>query len=598
VIAKNYKTSYTLVALRGPCKRCLGVSLAAKLLNSHHKTPKKELPWFGKNVSQTREEFHPPMEPSLFDRLRAGLVVSCQPDADEPGDDPLNRPEFMAGMAQAAVAGGACAIRADSPAHIAAIRAVVAVPVIGIYKVDLPGYAVRITPTLEHAAQISRAGADILAVDATARPRPQGASAAGYIRLLIESINKPVLADVATFEEGLAAAEAGAAAVATTLSGYTSYSPRRFDPDFNLLEQLVKALSIPVIAEGRFNTPSLAAQAIQRGAWAVTVGSAITLVCARDEAPSFPEGSQTGRPQMIGAIDVGGTKIAVGLVDSLGQVISHVEAPSAGLMSYASALAYFAGELRRLSRQAGTDLQGVGIGLTGRVDHRSGLLTENEFFPDWSGRDLAGDLSRKLGLGVAMENDADAAALAEARWGAGRGYRIFLYVTVSTGIGGGLVIDGRLYRGTQGWHPEIGHQVVSEQATTCYCGASGCWEQMACGPALADGYHRQGGALLTAAEICDLARRGDDAAQRAVARTGYWLGIGLANLITLFAPECIALGGGVMRSWDLFEPQVRSVIEKHCSFLVPHQMVDLLPARLGSSAPLAGAACVWLHANE
>jgi N-acylglucosamine-6-phosphate 2-epimerase len=216
------------------------------------------------------------MNPSIFDTLRAGLVVSCQPDADEPENDPLNRPEIMAAMALAAVAGGACAIRADSPLHIAAIRAAVKVPVIGIYKVDLPAYAVRITPTVEHAVQISQAGADIIAVDATARPRPQGTSAAEYIRLVIEATGKPVLADVATFEEGLAAAEAGAAAVATTLSGYTSYSPRSFEPDFILLEQLAKSLTIPVIAEGRFNTPVQAAQAIKRGAWAVTVGSAIT----------------------------------------------------------------------------------------------------------------------------------------------------------------------------------------------------------------------------------------------------------------------------------------------------------------------------------
>lgn len=216
------------------------------------------------------------MKPSIFDKLRAGLVVSCQPDADEPENDPLNRPEIMAAMAQAAVAGGACGIRADSPAHIAAIRAAVTVPIIGIYKVDLPAYAVRITPTIEQAVEISQAGADIIAVDATARPRPQGSSAAEYIRLLIEATGKPILADVATLEEGLAAAEAGAAAIATTLSGYTSYSPRRFDPDFELLEQLVNALSIPVIAEGRFNTPAQAAQAIKRGAWAVTVGSGIT----------------------------------------------------------------------------------------------------------------------------------------------------------------------------------------------------------------------------------------------------------------------------------------------------------------------------------
>jgi N-acylglucosamine-6-phosphate 2-epimerase len=216
------------------------------------------------------------MPPEFFASIRSGLVVSCQPEMEDAASDPLNRAEFMAALAKAAVLGGAVAIRADGPAHIAAIRAAVSVPIIGIFKADLPGFAVRITPTLAHAAQIAQAGADLLALDATARPRPEGGDAAGFIRQMIAVTGKPVLADVSTFEEGLAAAEAGAAAVATTLSGYTSYSPRSQGPDLALVERLSKALSIPVIAEGRYNTPSQAAQAIRRGAWAVTVGSAIT----------------------------------------------------------------------------------------------------------------------------------------------------------------------------------------------------------------------------------------------------------------------------------------------------------------------------------
>lgn len=213
---------------------------------------------------------------NLFDAFRGGLIVSCQPEVEEPENDPMNRAEIMAALAEAAVLGGAVGIRADSPAHIAAIRARISVPLIGIYKLDLPGYAVRITPTTATALEVAAAGADIIALDATARPHPEGGDVPTYIRMIIAATGKPVLADVATFEEGLAAAEGGAAAVATTLSGYTSYSPRRFDPDFILLEKLVKALSIPVIAEGRITTPQLAAQALKRGAWAVTVGSAIT----------------------------------------------------------------------------------------------------------------------------------------------------------------------------------------------------------------------------------------------------------------------------------------------------------------------------------
>jgi N-acylglucosamine-6-phosphate 2-epimerase len=208
--------------------------------------------------------------------MRAGLIVSCQPDEDEPENDPMNRPEIMAAMAQAAVMGGAIAIRADSPLHIAAIRAVVKVPIIGIYKLDLPGYAVRITPTVAHALEIAQAGADIIAIDATARPHPEGVDIAGFIRLVSEATGKPVLADVATFEEGVAAAAGGATAIATTLVGHTSYSPRRFEPDLDLLQALVKTVNIPVIAEGHFNTPLLASQALKRGAWAVVVGSGIT----------------------------------------------------------------------------------------------------------------------------------------------------------------------------------------------------------------------------------------------------------------------------------------------------------------------------------
>jgi glucokinase len=301
---------------------------------------------------------------------------------------------------------------------------------------------------------------------------------------------------------------------------------------------------------------------------------------------------------LIGAIDIGGTKIAVGLVDLHGQVISRSEAPTAGLLAYSAGLEYLTVELRRQAQAAGAALQGVGIGLTGRVDPRSGHLTENEFLPDWGLHDLAGELGQALGVSVAIENDADAAALGEARWGAGRGSKIFLYLTVSTGIGGGMVIDGHLYRGSTGWHPEIGHQVVSERVTSCYCGASGCWEQLACGPAIAAWYHSQGGPNHTAGEICALARQGNPLALRAVAEGGYWMGVGIANLINLIAPDRIALGGGVMRSWDLFEPHVRAVIARHCSFLVPHALIEIVPAQLGGDAPLAGAACVWLHAHS
>ena len=217
-----------------------------------------------------------PSVEALLQSLRHGLIVSCQPDANEPATDPLNRPEIMAALAQAAALGGAVGIRADGPAHIAAIRAAVQLPIIGIYKRDLPGVPVRITPAVELALEVARAGADLIAVDATARPHPGGLSAADLIRQVAAATGKPVLADCSTLEEGIAAEAAGAAAVLTTLSGYTASSPQQEEPDFALIQQLVRAVRVPVIAEGRIDTPEQAARALACGAWAVTVGSAIT----------------------------------------------------------------------------------------------------------------------------------------------------------------------------------------------------------------------------------------------------------------------------------------------------------------------------------
>lgn len=212
----------------------------------------------------------------ILEQIRGGLVVSCQPDASDREHDPMNSPIIMAALARSAVLGGAIGIRADSPADIAAIRAAVHVPIIGIYKFDIAGFQVRITPTVEHAIQIANAGADVIALDATQRPRPQGLSVAEIIAQVKAQTGKLVAADVSTFEEGAHAAQVGADAVLPTLAGYTDYSRNLPGPDFELIEKLAKQLSVPVIAEGKISTPAQAARALEIGAWAVCVGSAIT----------------------------------------------------------------------------------------------------------------------------------------------------------------------------------------------------------------------------------------------------------------------------------------------------------------------------------
>jgi N-acylglucosamine-6-phosphate 2-epimerase len=204
---------------------------------------------------------------------KGALVVSCQARAD----NPLHGPVHMSAMAQAAQAGGAGGIRANGEADVAAIRAVTRLPIIGIAKVWDDRFPVYITPGFEQAAQIAKAGADIVGLDATPRPR-DGEPVERLIGRIRTELGKEVFADIATLEEGRAAHAAGATYVATTLSGYTEETASRKTegPDLELLSALVAEIPAPIVAEGRFDAPDLVAEAFRRGAHAVVVGTAIT----------------------------------------------------------------------------------------------------------------------------------------------------------------------------------------------------------------------------------------------------------------------------------------------------------------------------------
>jgi N-acylglucosamine-6-phosphate 2-epimerase len=198
------------------------------------------------------------------------LIVSCQARPD----NVLHGPATMALMARAAVAGGAAAIRANGPSDIAAIRAAVGVPILGIHKLGDPG-GVFITPTPAAAAEIVAAGCDAVALDGTLRPRPDGRSLRDHVEAIHARLGVEIMADVDSFEAGVAAREAGADIVATTLSGYTD-GPVPDGPDVALVARLAAALDCPVIAEGRYWTVADVAAAFDAGAHAVVVGTAIT----------------------------------------------------------------------------------------------------------------------------------------------------------------------------------------------------------------------------------------------------------------------------------------------------------------------------------
>lgn len=209
---------------------------------------------------------------NLLEKLRGGLIVSCQA---RPGN-PLRGARFMAAFACAAELGGAVGIRANGPADIAAIRRQVKLPIIGINKYRSTAWPVYITPTVTAAASVLRAGANLVAVDATSRPRRGGLSAEELIAHIHQQLNAIVMADVDSLAAGLAAEQAGAELVATTLAGYTEARPPTEGPDLELVAELAHRLSVPVICEGRIRHPGDVAAAFSAGAFAVVVGTAIT----------------------------------------------------------------------------------------------------------------------------------------------------------------------------------------------------------------------------------------------------------------------------------------------------------------------------------
>ncbi|MFC9621383.1 N-acetylmannosamine-6-phosphate 2-epimerase [Streptomyces sp. NPDC056930] len=205
----------------------------------------------------------------LIHSLQGRLIVSCQ----APPNDPMRETGTLVRLARSAVAGGGAAIRANEPEVVAAIVEAVDLPVIGLWKDGDTG--VYITPTVRHALAIVEAGADVVAADATGRPRPDDSTFAELVEA-VHAAGALVMADVSTLAEGIAAAGQGADLVSTTLSGYVPGTPKQTGPDLGLVASLSAAIDVPVVAEGRINTPDDAAEALARGAHSVVVGTAIT----------------------------------------------------------------------------------------------------------------------------------------------------------------------------------------------------------------------------------------------------------------------------------------------------------------------------------
>lgn len=207
-----------------------------------------------------------------LEQLRGKLIISCQ----APWGSPLNEPAIISAMALTAEQEGAAGVRLNYPVNIQASRERVSIPIIGIEKVVTTGFEVYITPTFAIAEKLAQSGSDIIALDATRRARPNGETIETLIPRIRKDLQRPVMADIATYQEGLFAADCGADIVATTLCGYTAESQGTPLPALDLLENLAKKLSVPIICEGGLASPEDLRRAFNAGAFAVVVGTAIT----------------------------------------------------------------------------------------------------------------------------------------------------------------------------------------------------------------------------------------------------------------------------------------------------------------------------------
>jgi glucokinase len=303
-------------------------------------------------------------------------------------------------------------------------------------------------------------------------------------------------------------------------------------------------------------------------------------------------------------VDVGGTKVAGGVVDEDGTILSQhrVETPARDAEATTTAITSVIEAMR-----AEHEVEAVGIGIAGFVDASRSTVYFAPNLLGWRDGPLRAEVEKRVGLPVVVENDANAAAWGEARFGAGREERFIVCVTVGTGVGGGIIADRQLYRGGFGVGAEIGHIQMVEGGRPCGCGQRGCWEQYASGGALVRDARERAAHSRAEAEILlglgdgtpegisgehvtAAAQRGDPVAKASFDALGHWLGQGLADLAAVLDPECFVLGGGVSEAGELVLDPTAAAFQQLLTGTGRRPTAQVVLAQLGNDAGLVGAA--------
>lgn len=317
---------------------------------------------------------------------------------------------------------------------------------------------------------------------------------------------------------------------------------------------------------------------------------------------------KTKKPELpVLAIDLGGTKIFAAIISSKGQVMAGKrsltladEGPEVVIKRIFSAIDHLLSQ-RKINP---SQLYAISIGAAGAIDYEKGLVTSSPHLPGWHDVPLRDIIKEEYRVNTFLINDASAAALGEHHFGAGQGINNLIYLTVSTGIGGGIIINGRLYSGASGSAGEIGHITIDVNGPRCSCGNSGCLEALVSGTAVAKETIRRirqgerstlteivGGKIenITAEKVGAAAQDGDSLASEVILRAATYLGVGLANLVNIFNPEMIIIGGGIAKMGDLLLNPARQVVRER-AFQLSTQAVQIVPAQLGDNTGVLGAA--------
>lgn len=315
---------------------------------------------------------------------------------------------------------------------------------------------------------------------------------------------------------------------------------------------------------------------------------------------------------LILGVDLGGTKTLTAVVTSRGRILSRDYRTTPAKKGRQAVIQSILESVHRALAEANVSisaLSAIGVGVPGISNSEMGILFSSPHLPGWQDVPLRDIIEERLGQRTFLANDANAGALGELYFGAAQGVSNFIYVTISTGIGGGIVIGGKLYSGVAGVAGEVGHMTIDDSGPTCDCGNKGCWETLASGTALAReakrrikegastsilGYTEGEIENVTAEVIHKAARHGDTLAEELVARAAHYIGVGLINLVNIFNPELIVIGGGLSNMGDmLFEPAFKMVQER--AYQEAFQNVRYTLAALGRDCGVVGAAAFALH---